>query len=491
MSKQSSSNGARPAIGYIRISNLGKRERGNNLSADKQLASITATARRLGLKLGPVFSDEDISGQTFARADWQHVVEMIESGQSDTLIVWNQARASRAWVWETMEMVAGIEKVGGRIYSQDRQITVATKEGRMMVFMDGEADNSFAREQGAALKGFVANAIDRGAHLHAPYGYRKAERVASRAMPIVPDEVEAPVVKLIFKLRADGLSWKRIAERLNELGHQPRPYVRHGELVQGRWRHQAVWTIVMSETYLGVAHNGAVRKTGAHEPLVTPEVFAKANATKKPKPIGPDGGYTLTGLVRCTGCGRVMCHAAGGYYKCNDQGASKCPSPVTSVPAGKLTDWVVEQFKDTYLGTRFGAEEADASVNTAADAVEMAAARYERASERELEAAGSGSARAMEIAAANVRAAEQALVAAEHALADANAAASGVSLPASLDVETFDAATPEQQNRWLEAVYAFVVVRRDPVWRGPISGRATLVRAVDVVGDPIAAAVNR
>lgn len=493
LGKQASTNGngAKPFIRYIRISNLGSREAGNNLSAEKQLASADQTAARHELPLNPdwIFADEDVSGQTFEREDWQKVVELIETGKAGGVIVWNQARASRAKSWETMAMIAAVEEAGGRIYAQDGQITVATFQGEVMAFFNGAMDNKFAVEQGKALKGFVTQAIDRGAHLQAPYGYQKAERVASRAMPIVPNPTEQPVVKLMCELRRDGLSWKAIANRLDALGHQPRPYTRHGQVIQGRWRHQAVRDIVTSETILGVAHNGEVRKTGAHAALVSPELWAQANATKKPKPVGPTGGYTLTGLARCTGCGRVMSHT-GRYIKCLDQGASKCPAPV-NVPAGKLTEWVVEQFKATYLGTRFGAEEADATVNAAADAVEMAAARYETASERELQAASGGSARAMEIAAANVRAAEQALAAAERDLADANAAASGVNLPASLDADMFDASTPEQQNHWLEAVYAFVVVRRDPVWRGPISGRATLVRRVDVAGDPILAAVNR
>ena len=244
----------------------------------------------------------------------------------------------------------------------------------------------------------------------------------------------------MYELRADGLSWPKIATRLTELGHKPRPYVRGGEQVQGEWRHQAVRDIVVSETYLGVAHNGTKRKTGAHPAIVTPELWAKANAVKGVKPVGPNGGYALTGLVRCSSCGRVMSHTKAkgrGYFKCLDQSPQRCPGPV-SIPEEPLTEWVADQFKAEYLGTRFGAEEADATVTAAAERVEAAAARLETAVKVEIRLAAGGSARAIEIAKVAFAEAEAELLEAERVLAEANAAAAGVSLPAWLDAEAFD-----------------------------------------------------
>ena len=113
----------------------------------------------------------------------------------------------------------------------------------------------------------------------------------------------------------------------------PRPHVRHGELVQGVWRHQAVRGIVTSDVYLGVAWNGAKRKTGAHERIVTPELWTAANKVKGVRVVGPSGGYTLSGLVRCSSCGRAMVHSVvrgRGYFKCLDQGSTRCPAPCRS-----------------------------------------------------------------------------------------------------------------------------------------------------------------
>lgn len=491
MDTKSSSNGDRPFVSYVRISNLGVREAGNNLSAEKQLASITATAKRHDLTLNPdwVFSDEDISGQTFQRVGWEQVVELIGSGQAGGVVVWNQARASRAKAWETMAMIAAVEEAGGEIYAQDGQITVATFQGQVMAFFNGAMDNKFAVEQGEALRGFVQSAVARGAHLQAPYGYAKADRVHSRAMPLVINEAEAVVVREMFALRAAGMSWTKIAAQLTELGHQPRPHVRHGRVVQGGWRHQAIAKMVASKTYLGTAWNGEQELPGAHPAIVAPELWLAANQTKGTKPVGPAGGYALSGLVRCASCGYVMQHS-GSYWTCKDQAARKCPARV-NVPDAALRAWVVGEFKATYLTKMRGvAEEADSTVDTAQAAVDVAGARYEAAMEMKMEAAAGGVARAVEIATSKVTAAAGELAAAERALAEARAAALGVKLPPWLTAEGFDGLPAAEQNRWLEAVYAFVSVRRSRVQRGPIADRARIVKATDLVGDPITAAAG-
>lgn len=475
MGKQSST---KPFVGYVRISNLGSREAGNNLSAEHQLASIKQTADRHDLDLNPdwIFSDEDVSGSTFERAGWSQVIELVESGTAGGVIVWNQSRASRAKSWETMAMIAAVEQAGGEIYSQAGKITVSTFEGEVLAFMNGAMDRKELVDKANGLKRSVAEAVDRGAHLQAPYGYVKADRVASRAMPLEINEAEAKAVRLMFKLRPTGMSWSAIASRLDQLGYEPRPYVRNGELVQGGWRHQAVRGIVQSRTYLGEAWNGPLRKQGAHPAIVKPDVWAKANAVKGVKPVAPDGGYTLTGLPRCASCGHVMSHAVTkgrGYYKCMNQASRKCPDPV-NVPADKLTEWVEEQFKATYLiGATFDPEQSDATVKAAEASVDTAAARYAVAMDMKMDAAAGGSVRELEIATGKVNEAKSVLHDAEQTLAEANAASLGVSLPSWLDADAYDAEPVGERNEWLSKVYAFVAVRRDPVWRGP-SGAGSL-----------------
>jgi Recombinase zinc beta ribbon domain len=83
----------------------------------------------------------------------------------------------------------------------------------------------------------------------------------------------------------------------------------------------------------------------AHEPLVTPELFARANRTKGTRHASPSDGYLLTGLVRCSGCGSAMAHQQrddGRYWRCRSaqHGDGRCAKPA-NVPADQLDEFVV------------------------------------------------------------------------------------------------------------------------------------------------------
>ena len=192
MVMKSTSNGTAPSngkpfIGYGRISNLGKREAGSNLSIERQFGSIDQTAERHHVEIGWRLSDEDVSGSTFDRPGWARAIELIKSGEAGGIVVWNQARTSRARAFETLTMIAEVEEAGGRIYSQTGPVSVATYEGEVIAFMTAASDRKEWVEKANGLKHSVADAIDRGAHLQAAYGYVKAPRVASRAMPLEID----------------------------------------------------------------------------------------------------------------------------------------------------------------------------------------------------------------------------------------------------------------------------------------------------------------
>jgi hypothetical protein len=487
MGSKSSSNG-KPYIGYVRISNLGKREAGKNLSSENQRKSIDQTADQHGLKIGWWFADEDVSGQTFERAGWQQVVGLIEADQAGGIVVWNQSRASRARSWDTMAMIDAVEQAGGRIFSQAGQITVSTYEGEVMAFMNGAADNRYAVQQGEGLKQSVAAAIDRGAHLQAPYGYVKAAREAGRAMPLELNEGEAAQVKKAADLKDAGGSLRQIAAALNRSGLKPRPYRKKKDqpLTQGMWRPQTVAQMLSNEVYTGVAYNGPQRVEGAHPAIIDPALFARINQHKGARPAKPEGGYLLTGLVRCASCGYVMAHSSTNgrpYYRCLGQSAQGCEGRV-SVPAEKLDEWVTKSFITDYLGTSFHADAADATVKAAEAEVVAWKAKAKAAMTAKVELAGSD-ADMVEIADGEVVRTRQGLAAAKRTLGEALAAARGVQLPDELDAEAFGKAPVAEQRGWLSDVYAFVVVRRDKVWRGPISSRAKLVAFSDAAVDPM------
>jgi Recombinase zinc beta ribbon domain len=86
-----------------------------------------------------------------------------------------------------------------------------------------------------------------------------------------------------------------------------------------------------------VIRHGALRKEGAHEALVSRELFDAVQATRTVEPV-PPGAMTrnrlLLGLARCGGCGRTLKvvrrpRVDGSYvvaYYCKNAASQPCPS---------------------------------------------------------------------------------------------------------------------------------------------------------------------
>ncbi|GIO13580.1 serine recombinase [Cohnella xylanilytica] len=163
-----------------------------------------------------------------------------------------------------------------------------------------------------------------------PYGYRILKDKEGRTL--IPDPEQAPIVRLIFELYthddpAQRMGSNKIAYRLNQMPNA-RTYT-------GKpWEPSTVLNILKNAVYAGRIQwkkkeqkksktPGKKRDTrtrprdewidveGRHEPLVSPELFNKAQDLLKGKyhvPYNPANGVTnpLSGLIKCGKCGMSM-----------------------------------------------------------------------------------------------------------------------------------------------------------------------------------------
>ena len=166
----------------------------------------------------------------------------------------------------------------------------------------------------------------------APYGYRN-DRLTRR---IVPDPVQAPWVRRVLELSAQGLhSLDRIVAAVTAEG------CRH----LGRQLHRnMVERMIRNPLYAGKVEwpRGSGRYyPGTHEPLVSWEIHAAAVAglERKDRPRYCKHDYLLAGLARCA-CGRavVVEEKKGGrfrYARCTGTRGHVCPE-ARHIPAGIL-----------------------------------------------------------------------------------------------------------------------------------------------------------
>ena len=197
----------------------------------------------------------------------------------------------------------------------------------------------------------------------AAYGYRKCADDPHR---IEPDVETAPVVREIFRMRADGMSYYKIVHELNRRGipspsryHYLKGDTKCKRYADAVWQPQVVKRILCNEVYLGHMVQGRYHRSfykekqrytvpeqewvivhNTHEPLIDENMFktvqkiASGQKAAYLQGIGKNAGVEkkpniLRKLVFCAECGRTMIYRRRIY----DNGKKKicyysyiCPS---------------------------------------------------------------------------------------------------------------------------------------------------------------------
>jgi DNA invertase Pin-like site-specific DNA recombinase len=464
--------------GIVRVSKVGDRD--TLRSPEQQERDIRRWAKERGHEVARVHVAIDQSGR---KRTGHPAIEAAKAralkGEVDGVVAAYTSRFTRNTRYG-LTTVDDLLDAGSRFFALDCPFDdLSSPEGRKyLTALLNEAEYEGAVRARSFARG-VEEAIERGAHLQARFGYAKGNGKAERLTVV---KKEAKQVRRAFALRAAGHSWEAIAQALNRRGAKPRPYKRDGQVMQAVWTHKTVRQLVTSEVYTGVAFHGPHRLEGAHPAIVSAEEYAAANGTKGTKLLGPEEGYLLSGLVRCSGCGYVMTYAGPRYLRCRSaqHGAGRCPAPA-ACPAAPLEELVWARFEDEYLGDgRADQIEANGRVVAAKERVQAATAASERAMRLFTLTASASEERQAE---ALVKATGRELRDAEVALAEAQAEARGGRLPARLAVEEARTAPLPDRRHWLSLVYAAVVVRAARVWREPVADRSIIVPVDDAPAD--------
>lgn len=163
------------------------------------------------------------------------------------------------------------------------------------LFSEDENEKRVLR-MNAGKEGIIrSGGVQYGAYI--PYGYL---RTGPRS--IAQDPVTAPVVVLIFDLRVnERLGYHAIARELNRRGI-PSP-------LGGVWRHKAIIDILRNPVYKGETRWGKAHcEHGRHEPLVSQEIWERAQLVLAVYRNTSPFDRPLAGLCRCGYCGYAMAY---------------------------------------------------------------------------------------------------------------------------------------------------------------------------------------
>lgn len=284
---------------------------------------LTALAAREGYRIEEVYR-ELVSGESIdGRPEFRRVMDRIADPDCDGVIVHAVDRLGRGdpmeygWILSSLRYSRTVIVTPGRTYDPRSPDDLQALKLQMFV-ANIELEHIRARMQA----GSVASA-ERGNYVGSrpPYGY---DKVRGRSV-IVPNEAEAPVVRMIYRMAAGGSNKGQISRALNADGIT----TRHGHL----WIPARVGTIIENPVYKGwirygyrreriVARDGLrfvrrrvvsddgtyVMVQGVHEPLVDEGTWEAAQGVFEATPVHRDLSIKnpLAGLLVCGICGRGM-----------------------------------------------------------------------------------------------------------------------------------------------------------------------------------------
>ena len=227
------------AIGYVRVSTQEQATEG--VSLDAQRDRLRTYCKLHAIKLIDIKADEGISGGTLERPALQAALQMLRRGRANTLIVVKLDRLSRS-LRDVCTLVADyFSDERFHLLSLCGMVNTHSAAGRM-VLMNLANYAQFEREMISertrdALRHLKSQGVRLG---HAPYGHElSTERDAHGRRIMVPLPNEQAVILRMKLLRREGLSFTKIARRLNE---EQAPARRNG-----KWRTGPVCIILERE----------------------------------------------------------------------------------------------------------------------------------------------------------------------------------------------------------------------------------------------------
>lgn len=266
--------------------------------------------------------EEVVSGEyIIERPAIQKMLREVESGAVDAVLVMDLDRLGRGDMFD-MGSIYRAFKYSETLIVTPNEVIDPNAEGAELLFgiksiiSREELKNINRRLQ----RGRIASVREgKSITKKPPYGYKR-----DKNLKLYPDPETSWVVKKIFQMIADGAGRQQVCRELDRLG-VPTP--------EGgpHWEDSTISWIIKNEVYIGnivwgktksVKRNGKyvtrrvpperwIRYENAHEPIVSKELFEKANEShsgrwRPPTVATKKLSNPLAGILKCELCGRSM-----------------------------------------------------------------------------------------------------------------------------------------------------------------------------------------
>lgn len=200
------------AIGYIRVSTADQADSG--LSLQYQESKIRAYCEAMDMHLVDVVADAGYSAKSMNRPAMQGIINQIKSKSVDAVVILKLDRLTRS-VKDLGAIVELIEKNNVALVSVQDSINTSTAAGRLILNVLGSVSQWEREANGERVKAALSVKKAAGERVGTiPFGYT----LADDGIALIENADEQNTLKIIRKLRADGLSLRKIGAELDKRG---------------------------------------------------------------------------------------------------------------------------------------------------------------------------------------------------------------------------------------------------------------------------------
>lgn len=299
------------AVGYTRVS-TGLQPKS---ALESQEAVIREFAKLNGIEVEEVYSDRGISGTTDQRPEFQQMIKHVKDKDSDIqmIIVYKLDRFFRN---ELLHHVYDYElgKCGVFVLSATEQTykdDMGTRVLKAVNLINNENEATKIRQNVKRGQTHTAKQGKTNGGI-APLGYDINEDGK-----YIINEAEAEIIRKIFKMRADGMTYEQMAKELNRLHYKTkigRAFTKNSfyEIITNpKYKGVFIYNRSAPVTEYGKRPNRHKHKSseetivleGQIDAIVSEALWDSVQPRKNSKITTNKGKYLLSGLITCPVCG--------------------------------------------------------------------------------------------------------------------------------------------------------------------------------------------
>jgi len=283
---------------YIRLSVEDNKKRGNSIESQRSIIE-NYIALNPDFKLYDVYIDNGMTGTNFEREGFKRMMEDVEAGKVNCVIVKDLSRLGRN-VIDTgyyIEKYFPIKNV--RFISVNDNFDTedtGNVHGGIILPLKNMINEAYSLDIGRKIRSQARQSMKDGDYIGArpPYGYAKSP---DNCHKLIIDEETAPVVRQIFEWAYEKAGMNDIVKRLNDAGIIPPSHykrqkglISHDNLIgNGKWQTFTVAKILSDEVYTGdmvqgkttsvdhkqipVSRENWIVVRDTHAPIISREIF--------------------------------------------------------------------------------------------------------------------------------------------------------------------------------------------------------------------------